>query len=107
MAGAKAAESRTKPGERSKSTSVLRAVNGAGRSEVALEGADGQTKQVHEFQAMDEAEGGGGGIRDGVVEPVEGGGAEEDKGIEEGEAEGFVVEARDGKVRGEEGIGVL
>lgn len=100
-AGAGVAESRTPKalaGERSK-PSVLRTVNGERRPEVALEEADGRAAQIQGLETMDAVLGEGHGIRDGVVEPVEGGGAEEDKGIEEGEAEGFVVEARDDKVR--------
>ncbi len=100
-AGIAERESRTPQavaGERSKSKStVLRTVNGERPSEAALEEADGRAAQIQGVETIDAGEDYD--IMDGVVEPVEGGGAEEDKGIEEGEAEGFVVEARDDKVR--------
>lgn len=54
-----------------------------------------QVKAMHTLEGEDQ----GVGSRS-VVEAVEVGGAEEDKGIEEGEAGGFVVVARDSKVRG-------
>lgn len=72
-------------------------------SESAWKGAVGPEARVHEVQ-MDIVAGEGQAAEsdgDGAVDAVEGGRAEEDKGIEEGKEGGFVVVARDGKVRGE------
>ncbi|CAM9687556.1 unnamed protein product [Pylaiella littoralis] len=75
---------------------VLGTVNGVrGSAEDALEEAVTravQVKAMHTLEGEDQGVGSGS-----VVEAVEVGGAEEDKGIEEGEAGGFVVVARDSK----------
>lgn len=106
-AGAGAAESRpaaasaaAAPAGRSDKTSS-RSVDGVQGSEAALNGAVGPDARVHGVQ-MDVVDGEGQAVEsDGVVEAVE------DKGVEEGEAGGFVVVARDGQVRSEGIIGLL
>lgn len=87
----------TAPPGRSGDNALLGRVTGVrGPTEDALE----EVTRAAEVKAMDildaEHQGVGSG---GAVEAVEGEEAEGDKGIEEGEAGGFVVVARDSKVR--------
>lgn len=80
---------------------MSRSVGRVPGSEAALKGAAGPEARVHVVQT-DIVEGEGQAVEsDGVVQAVEVEQAEEDKGIEEGQAGGFVVFAPDGKVRGE------
>lgn len=98
-AGAGAAESRpaaAAPDGRSDNT-ISRTASGVQGSAAWLEGAVGLEARVQGVQMEGEDQ-----VveSDGAVEAEGGGEAEGDKGIEEGEAEGFVVVARDDKVRG-------
>eukprot|EP00752_Nemacystus_decipiens_P009896 g8829.t1 len=84
------------PAGRSDNT-VTRSVDEVQGSEAALKGAVRPETGFHGVQVgILEGEGQAVGS-DGALEVVEGGRAEEDKGIEEGEAGGFVVVAQDGK----------
>lgn len=84
----------------------IRTASGARR--LSEDAADGSIVRGVQLQTMETVEGQGQGqqtLEDGgTVEAVEGLSAEDDKGIKEGEEEGFVVMAGDDKVRGSRAI---